>query len=104
MMSFTKEHKAQRLALTLNDNSLTLLTLQKTHEKNQWYLKLIMYFMAAMLSFKLCELFMGEFTIANTLWARDFVETFVRSYFNIWFFIQISVWLGVSAIIVQFAD
>jgi len=32
------------------------------------------------------------------------VETFVRSYFNIWFFIQISVWLGVSAIVVQFAD
>jgi len=47
---------------------------------------------------------MGEFTIANTLWARDFVETLVRSHFNIWFFIQIAVWLSVSAVVVMFAD
>jgi len=104
MMEFTKQHQAHQMARTLNDNSLTMLTLQQTHVKNQWYLKLMMYFLAAMLSFQLCQSFMGEFTIANTLWARDFVESLVRSYFNIWFFIQIIVWISVSAIIVQFAD
>jgi len=104
MMEFTKQHQAHQMARTLNDNSLTMLTLQQTHVKNQWYLKLMMYFLAAMLSFQLCQSFMGDFTIANTLWARDFVETLVRSYFNVWFFIQIIVWISVSAIIVQFAD
>merc|ERR1711934_1139671 len=104
MMEFTKQHQAHQMARTLNDNSLTMLTLQQTHVKNQWYLKLMMYFLAAMLSFQLCQSFMGEFTIANTLWARDFVESLVRSYFNIWFFIQIIVWISVSAIIVRFAD
>jgi len=47
---------------------------------------------------------MGDFTIANTLWARDLIETLIRSHFNFWFFIQIAVWIIISAIIVQFAD
>jgi len=104
MLAFTKEHKAEQRARTLNDNSLALLTLQQTHLRNQWYLKLMMYFMAAMLSFRLCESFMGEFTISNTLWARDFVEALIRSSFNYWFFIQIIVWVLISVIVVQFAD
>lgn len=48
---------------------------------------------------------MGEFSIGNTLWARNMVELLIRAGpFNWWFILQILVWVCTSLFIVQMAD
>jgi len=105
MVRFTKEERAAAATRKLNDNTVALLEMQQTHSRNQWYMKISMYLLAALLSFRICEGFMGEFSIGNTLWARQMVELLIRAGpFNWWFILQIVVWVCTSLFIVQMAD
>lgn len=99
-----KEEKTWRLQESIQSTNLDIADMQLQHKRNGNTLTVIKYIFAGLFAMEVVDRFVGEFTIVNANWAREFSELMFQTTGNLWFVVEILAWLLCVAIVWYFAN
>eukprot|EP00587_Corethron_hystrix_P000039 CAMPEP_0113309168 /NCGR_PEP_ID=MMETSP0010_2-20120614/7320_1 /TAXON_ID=216773 ORGANISM="Corethron hystrix, Strain 308" /NCGR_SAMPLE_ID=MMETSP0010_2 /ASSEMBLY_ACC=CAM_ASM_000155 /LENGTH=865 /DNA_ID=CAMNT_0000164367 /DNA_START=1679 /DNA_END=4276 /DNA_ORIENTATION=- /assembly_acc=CAM_ASM_000155 len=92
----TEENFIGRLARQLDHNTSRLCQLQESSVRSSHSLQIMQFFFSGILAFQILDRVTGDWSVVDTLWMMDFVNTMVKGNPMVWFLISILMWVAVA--------
>jgi hypothetical protein len=94
------QNKTVQMSLELEKNTKQLCALQATNGDAVRSLKVLQTIFAGMVAFDVLDRITGEWTVIDTAWMSDFVDSVIREHMLVWFAVSIVTW-GIAAFLVS---
>lgn len=94
------QNKTDRLSTELQKNTKKLCSLQASNGDTSRSLKILQTIFAGMIAFDILDRVTGEWTVTDTEWMEEFVDTVIRQHMLVWFALSIVAW-AISAYLVS---